>query len=85
MVVDVLRDGSSSGRRMARPGRRAVVADDLAELHGPTSGIVELPHQLFWQLRRLDRLDDSVFVDLYGRTTAEVAEIRSRFADWPRQ
>jgi hypothetical protein len=33
-------------------------------------------------LRRLDRLDDSVFADLYGRTTDEIAEIRARFATW---
>lgn len=32
---------------------------------------------------RLDRLDDSVF-GLYQRTPAQVAEIRARFADWPR-
>jgi hypothetical protein len=35
-------------------------------------------------IRRLDRLDDSVFVELYGRTLADVARIRARFADWPR-
>jgi hypothetical protein len=39
----------------ARPGRRAVVEADLATLHGPTSGVVELPHRLFWQPdRRID-------------------------------
>jgi hypothetical protein len=35
-------------------------------------------------MRRLDRLDDSVFTQLYGRTPAPVAAIRKRFADWPR-
>lgn len=44
----------------ARPGRLPVVADDLAALRGPTSGLVELPHRLFWQADRtfdLDRRD----------------------------
>jgi hypothetical protein len=36
--------------QFARPGRRAVVAADLAELHGPVSGRVELPLRLFWSL-----------------------------------
>jgi len=42
----------------ARPGRRAVVVDDLAELHGPTSGVVELPNRLFWQPDRHVDLDN---------------------------
>jgi hypothetical protein len=32
----------------ARPGRDALVAADLADLHGPTTGTVELPLRLFW-------------------------------------
>ena len=34
--------------RQARPGRRALVVTDLAELAGPTSGVAELPLRLFW-------------------------------------
>lgn len=34
-------------------------------------------------MRRLDRLDDSVF-ELYGRTPDQISQIRARFADWPR-
>jgi predicted nucleotidyltransferase component of viral defense system len=34
-------------------------------------------------MRRLDRLDDSVFA-LYGLGPEKVAEVRSRFTDWPR-
>jgi len=43
----------------ARPGRRVLVIDDLADLHGPTTGTVELPLRLFWSLpdHRFD-LDD---------------------------
>jgi hypothetical protein len=35
-------------------------------------------------MRRLDRLDDSVFAEPYRRTPEEIAGIRARFADWPR-
>jgi DNA invertase Pin-like site-specific DNA recombinase len=43
----------------ARPGRRVLVIDDLADLRGPATGTVELPLQLFWSLpdHRFD-LDD---------------------------
>ena len=34
----------------ARPGRRVLVIDDLADLRGPVSGLVELPLRLFWSL-----------------------------------
>jgi transposase-like protein len=34
----------------ARPGRRALVIDDLAGLRGPVTGRVELPLRLFWSL-----------------------------------
>lgn len=32
----------------ARPGKRAIVVLDLADLRGPTDGTVELPLHLFW-------------------------------------
>lgn len=32
----------------ARPGRRVLVALDLADLHAPVVGMVELPLRLFW-------------------------------------
>jgi len=35
-------------RYQARPGRRAVVVDSLADLRGPADGTVELPIWLFW-------------------------------------
>lgn len=41
----------------ARPGRSAVVASNLSELRGPTHGVVELPHRLFWQPDRHLDLD----------------------------
>ena len=42
----------------ARPGRSVLVAGDLAELHGPVSGLVELPLWLFWCPDRTFDLDD---------------------------
>jgi len=33
---------------LARPGRRVLVALDLADLRGPATGTVELPLRLFW-------------------------------------
>jgi DNA invertase Pin-like site-specific DNA recombinase len=43
----------------ARPGRPVLVIDDLADLRGPVTGLVELPLRLFWSLpdHRFD-LDD---------------------------
>jgi len=43
---------------LARPGRPAVVARTLAELTGPTRGIVELPVRLMWSGERAFDLDD---------------------------
>ena len=39
---------AARSRYLARPGRRAIVVADLADLRGPTGGIVELPLRLFW-------------------------------------
>ncbi|MEO3777564.1 hypothetical protein ABGB16_12105 [Micromonospora sp. B11E3] len=47
----------SRGLHEARPGRPAVVVSDLHELRGPTGGVVELPHRLFWQPDRHVDLD----------------------------
>jgi DNA invertase Pin-like site-specific DNA recombinase len=34
----------------ARPGRPVLVIDDLADLRGPVTGLIELPLRLFWSL-----------------------------------
>ena len=45
-------------RYQSRPGRSALIAATLDELHGPTSGVVELPRRLLWQPdRRIDLAD----------------------------
>lgn len=46
----------------ARPGRRAIVVLDLADLRGPTAGKVELPRRLFWYPDRTFDLDESVLL-----------------------
>ncbi|WP_422741685.1 hypothetical protein ACN27B_24950 [Micromonospora sp. WMMD754] len=48
---------SSRRPHEARPGRRPAVVADLGELRGPTTGVVELPHRLFWQPDRHVDLD----------------------------
>jgi hypothetical protein len=35
-----------------------VVAADLSQLHGPVSGVVELPHRLHWQPNRRVNIDN---------------------------
>jgi hypothetical protein len=47
---------------LARPGKRARVAPDLSELHGPTSGVVELPFRMFWQKNRTFDLDQPFYL-----------------------
>jgi DNA invertase Pin-like site-specific DNA recombinase len=58
----------------ARPGRRVLVIDDLADLRGPTTGTVELPLRLFWSLpdHRFD-LDDSDMRSWYYQTVLREA------------
>ncbi|MEU7802620.1 hypothetical protein AB0B10_25510 [Micromonospora arborensis] len=56
----------------ARPGRRAVVVADLAQLRGPTSGVVELSHRLFWQSdRRVDLDAPGLLAWMYETVLAE--------------
>ena len=51
---------AASGPLTSRPGRPALVAPDLGQLKGPTSGWIELPHRLVWQPKpnRQFNLDD---------------------------
>jgi hypothetical protein len=67
---------------LARPGKRARVAPDLGELHGPTSGVVELPHRLFWQKNRTFDLDRPFYLqwmyEIVLREAIRVDELR----DW---
>jgi DNA invertase Pin-like site-specific DNA recombinase len=58
----------------ARPGRRALVIDDLADLRGPVGGSVKLPLRLFWSLpdHRFD-LDDPDMRRWYYQTVLREA------------
>lgn len=53
----------------ARPGRKVLVAADLAELHGPAEGVVELPLRLFWSApdRRFDLGDLDMLRSMYEK------------------
>ena len=71
-------------RLTSRPGRLALVAPDLALLHGPTSGVVELPHRLVWlppQDRRFDLEDGFDLKRVYEIVLREAIEI-DELATW---
>jgi hypothetical protein len=54
-----------------------VVAPDLSELHGPTSGVVELPHRLFWQPDRHVNLDNPALLRwMYETVLREAVSVR---------
>lgn len=67
----------------ARPGRRALVIDDLADLRGPTAGSVELPLRLFWSVpgHRFD-LDDPDIRGWYYETVLREASRAADLADY---
>jgi hypothetical protein len=46
--MDAERAATREAPHRARPGRRVLVAADLADLRGPVRGTVELPLRLFW-------------------------------------
>jgi hypothetical protein len=79
--MDQTRSARSPRTLYARPGRPAVVVPDLSELLGPTSGIVELPHRLFWQPDRHVDLDaPGLLAWMYETVLTEavqVAELRT--------
>lgn len=67
----------------ARPGRRAVVAASLADLHGPVSGKVTLPLRLYWSpAGRVFSLDDpDLLLAMYEAVLNEAAR-RDELAEW---
>lgn len=72
----------SLGRFESRPGRRAVVASDLSALHGPTSGVVELPHRLFWQPDRHVNLDKPALLGWMYETVLREAVSLTELTTW---
>jgi DNA invertase Pin-like site-specific DNA recombinase len=67
----------------ARPGRPALVIDDLADLRGPVTGLVELPLRLFWSLpdHRFD-LDEPDLRRWYYETVLREATRPGDLADY---
>ena len=62
----------------SRPGRLALVAPDLAQLHGPTNGWVELPHRLVWlpaEDRRFNLDDAFDLMHLYEIVLREAIQV----------
>jgi hypothetical protein len=62
---------------------RVRTADDLRRLARQADPTVS-DEELRAAMTRLDRLDDSVFTDLYGLSKEAADALRSAFADWPR-
>ena len=61
----------------ARPGRRVLVAADLADLRGPAEGIVELPLRLFWSAadRTFDLSDSDMLRSMYEKVLREAIRV----------
>jgi hypothetical protein len=62
--------------------RRVVTAPRLEELHGPTSGVVELPHRLFWQPDRHVDLDDPALLRWTYETVLREAVSAEELRTW---
>jgi hypothetical protein len=60
---------------------RVVTAPSLDQLHGPVSGVIELPHRLFWQADRHVDLDNPALLrwtyQVVLREAASVEELRT--------
>jgi DNA-binding transcriptional regulator YhcF (GntR family) len=70
-------------RHQARPGRRAIVISDLADLHGPASGKVILPKGLFWSpAGSVWDLDDPFTLRTMYQTVLREAFHAADLADW---
>ncbi|MDQ2875889.1 MAG: hypothetical protein M3Y33_14310 [Actinomycetota bacterium] len=74
-------DRGNRGRNPWRSGRHVVTAPRLADLHGPASGVVELPHRLLWQADRHVDLDNPALLrwayQIVLREAVTVDELRS--------
>jgi hypothetical protein len=59
-----------------------VVITDLSELNGPTSGVVELPHRLFWQPDRRVNLDNPAVLAWMYETVLREAVSAEELSAW---
>jgi hypothetical protein len=80
------RVGAERSPFFAGPGRRVIVILDLADLRGPTRGVVELPLRLFWYPDRTFDLDQPrTLQDMYEtvlRDASRPADL-ARFLNGP--
>jgi hypothetical protein len=66
----------------SRPGRLAVVVTDLSALHGPTSGVVALPHRLLWRPdRSVDLSQPWQVIAMYETVLTEAVRV-DELCDW---
>jgi hypothetical protein len=79
-------DRGNRGRNPWRARRHVVTAPRLADLQGPTTGVVELPHRIFWQSDRHVDLDEPALLrwtyETVLREAVSVAELQ-RWLDGP--
>jgi hypothetical protein len=59
-----------------------VTAPRLAGLHGPTTGVVELPHRLFWQPDRHVNLDSPGLLQWTYETVLREAASAAELERW---
>ena len=69
------------GRAGARH-RRVVVAPRLDELHGPVSGVIELPNRLLWRPDRHVDLDRPAALELMYETVLREAVTVEELRTW---
>lgn len=74
--MSTVRPAAIRTQYQARPGRRAIVIADLADLHGPASGTVHLPLWLYWsgQSPAFDLADPFMLRWLYQTVLREAAK-----------
>jgi hypothetical protein len=67
-----------------RPGqyRRVVTTARLSDLHGPVSGVVELPHRLYWQADRHVDLDEPALLAWTYETVLREAASTEELQTW---
>lgn len=59
-----------------------MVVADLSRLHGPTRGVVELPHRLFWQPDRWVNLDNPAVLAWMYETVLREAVTELELCAW---
>jgi hypothetical protein len=73
----------SRDQHETRPGRLAVVAASLEDLHGPVSGKAVLPLRLFWSpAGRVWDLDDTEILQAMYEAVLGGAIVEEELADW---